>query len=569
MTWFFNMKISQKLMVLTVVSLILISLVGFVGYYYTARGNDNVKETFEDHLVMLDLSQDIRQQNRARQGTLLRLITSDQTEQVKIIDQMRKRDKDFETGIANLDKMDLTGDERKILDDIKNSASQFLALENRIIDLVTAGKSQEALLYYKQEEGIGEEIADKVRYLVKTQEQEAASVYKENQQNYQTTIILLLGIVTASAAISIIFSRYLSGLISKPMEAIVLEAAAIASGDLSTPNITAGSSDETGKLTAEFNKMKSSLRELIKDVAQAAEQLAASSEELTASAEQSAQAANQIATTISEVASGAQKQSAAIDNASVTVSQMSTNINQTAANSNTVASTSDKTTKAANEGLEAVGTAIEQIGNVEKTVVASAAVVSKLGERSKEIGQIVDAISGIARQTNLLALNAAIEAARAGEQGRGFAVVAEEVRKLAEQSQNAAKQIACLIADVQNDTDKAVLAMTEGTKEVKRGTEVVNTAGQSFENITRLIETVSAEVKEISSAMQQMANGSQQIVSAVREIDEIGKAAAGHTQTVSAATEEQSASMEEVAASSQSLAKMAEELQRTIQKFKV
>ena len=165
------------------------------------------------------------------------------------------------------------------------------------------------------------------------------------------------------------------------------------------------------------------------------------------------------------------------------------------------------------------------------SVSSSAQVVAKLGERSKEIGQIVDAISGIAGQTNLLALNAAIEAARAGEQGRGFAVVAEEVRKLAEQSQEAAKQIANLISEIQTETDSAVVAMDDGTREVKIGTEVVNTAGQAFKEIVSLIAEVSSQIREISAAIQQMASGSQQIVASVRNIDSISKGTAGQTQT--------------------------------------
>jgi len=195
--------------------------------------------------------------------------------------------------------------------------------------------------------------------------------------------------------------------------------------------------------------------------------------------------------------------------------------------------------------------------------------VARLGERSKEIGQIIDTIAGIAGQTNLLALNAAIEAARAGEQGRGFAVVAEEVRKLAEQSQEAAKQIGTLITEIKDETDKAVAAMNEGTREVKTGAAAVNAAGQTFSEIAAMVTEVSAQVREISQAIEQMSGVSQNIVTAVQKIDTLSKNAATEAETVSAATEEQSASMQEIASSSQALAKMAQEMQGTIRQFRI
>ena len=169
----------------------------------------------------------------------------------------------------------------------------------------------------------------------------------------------------------------------------------------------------------------------------------------------------------------------------------------------------------------------------------------------------------------LLPLNAAIEAARAGEQGRGFAVVAEEVRKLAEQSQDAAKQIALLIGEIQGETDKAVVAMNDGTREVKVGAEVVNASGIAFQEITVVINKVSDQTKEISGAIEQMAIGSQQIVGLVKQIDALSKKASGEAQTVSAATEEQSASMEEIASSSQALANLAMNLRKAVSKFQI
>ena len=251
------------------------------------------------------------------------------------------------------------------------------------------------------------------------------------------------------------------------------------------------------------------------------------------------------------------------------VEQMSAELQQIVANTSNVSAAAEKTSSTAQVGRKAVQEATNQMANIEASVTHSAQVVAKLGDRSKEIGQIIDTIAGIAGQTNLLALNAAIEAARAGEQGRGFAVVAEEVRKLAEQSQESAKEIAVLIGEIQDDTEQAVMAMSEGTLEAKKGTQVVNTAGQSFAEITSHVEHVSEQIRDISAAIEHMASDNQQIVVSVKGIAQISKTTAGQTQTVSASTEEQSASIEGIASSSMDLAKMAGSLQEIVSRFKI
>ncbi len=379
----------------------------------------------------------------------------------------------------------------------------------------------------------------------------------------------VIGLISLLAACG--FTLLLVRSIIRPLQHTQQVVNEMATGNLTVhvdPDIAARR-DEIGSLATAFNHMNSNFRMLITQVSQSAEQIAASSQQFTASADQSAQAANQVASSIVNVASGAEQQLVAANNTCTLVEDMSLGIGTIAANANQVSSQSAIAAGKAQDGRKSVDQAISQMSQIEQTVNTSADVVAKLGERSKEIGQIIDTISGIAGQTNLLALNAAIEAARAGEQGRGFAVVAEEVRKLAEQSQEAAKQIGTLITEIKGETDKAVLAMNEGTREVQAGTNAVNVAGQTFTEIAAMVSDVSTQVKEISAAIEQMAGVSRTIVSAVQKIDNFSKSAVAEAQTVSAATEEQSASMEEIASSSQALAKMATELNETIMKFKI
>ncbi|MDR3564128.1 MAG: methyl-accepting chemotaxis protein [Negativicutes bacterium] len=392
-----------------------------------------------------------------------------------------------------------------------------------------------------------------------------------SEANHKTTTLARTMLIVSGVflILAVVFIVVMARWFAKPIIVIRDECLLLAQGDLREHAAEIMADDEIGQLAKGFRQMRTSLRQLVGAVNSQSTQLAAASEEMTASAEQSAQAANLVSASIVGVAQGAEEQLAAASDTSMVVAEMSVSFQQVAASAHEVAAQSAQAAVKATDGGKAVDKAVDQMLAIEKTAQVTAATVTKLNDQSKEIGQIVDTIAGIAGQTNLLALNAAIEAARAGEQGRGFAVVAEEVRKLAEQSQQAAKQIEALIGQIQEDTHKAVEAMTDGAREVQLGTEVVNTAGQSFREIATLVTQMSDQVKDMSGAIEQMANGNQQIVGSVQRIDAMSKKTAGEAQTVSAATEEQSASMEEIASSSQALARLAEELQQSIRRFKL
>ena len=357
--------------------------------------------------------------------------------------------------------------------------------------------------------------------------------------------------------------------ITRPIVALEAQAAQLADGNLQVNALQVTSEDEIGSMTRAFNAMHQHLRELIGTMASTSEQVAASSEELTANAQQSAGAAVHVAETVGEVSQGMNQQLGDIDGAKKNVNEVFTDITTMTARTRQVTEAALSTSEAAQQGEQLMKDATQKMEHIEKSVMDSADVVRTLGENSQQIGQIVEAISSIADQTNLLALNAAIEAARAGEHGRGFAVVAEEVRKLAAESQTSAEQIKERILTIQQDTDRAVEAMEQGTGEVQSGTQAIRDVGVQFEEIMRKVNGIKEKVDEISSSVNSVSDGAGNIVAAVDSIDSISRKTAEHTTTISASTEEQSASNEEIAAASQALANLAADMQTAINKFKL
>ena len=369
-------------------------------------------------------------------------------------------------------------------------------------------------------------------------------------------------------AIGILLSILLSRAIRRPLKILADGAALYSQGDL-TRTILISSQDEIGEVGTAMNRMQDHLKSLVLNIRQQSALLAQAAGQLGANADQSADSANSVAEAISEVAAGADNQNRTIEKVMSNVAQNAEDVRRMGQQAAGAAESSKAVAHKAEDGEIAAERAVNQMDQIEETVERSATVVAKLGTMSQEIGHIVETISDIAGQTNLLALNAAIEAARAGESGRGFSVVAEEVRKLAEQSDQAAQQIATLIGGIQAETENAVAVMAAGTREVRTGAEVVRTAGRSFQEINELVAAVSDQVRAISESFGSLAEGNTQILQAMHDLKSIGEAASQQTQNVSAATQEQSAAMQEIASAGHELTRYAEELQQAVNQFKV
>ncbi len=370
-------------------------------------------------------------------------------------------------------------------------------------------------------------------------------------------------VVLLCAALWIIFEKRIGG----PITALIEDSNRIADGDLTT-NIIVEHEDEIGQLAAAMLKMKDGILGVISKIADGAQQMAAASEELTASSNQTAEAATQVAQSVTTASEAVGKQQANIADSAANIGTVSATLEEIQAESHEASDNAHNVSDAARHGGETVADAVEQIKGAESTVESSAVIVDKLGERSKEIGQIVESISAIADQTNLLALNAAIEAARAGEAGRGFSVVAEEVRKLAEQSGEAAQNISNLIAAIQADTDNAVRAMQEGRQRVTSGAQAVEGLRGTFDNITNDVMRITTEITNIAESVRGVSESAQSIAGGIAEVDQQGQQVSDEMRSVSAATQQQSASAQEIASASDALAHLAQDLQDTLSHFR-
>lgn len=251
------------------------------------------------------------------------------------------------------------------------------------------------------------------------------------------------------------------------------------------------------------------------------------------------------------------------------IEDMSTAVEDIAQVSRSASESSLNALQAANAGQTAIAGAMKQMDSIERTMKTLAHAVSRLGDRSAMVVQVVDVIAGIARQTNMLALNASIESARAGTAGKGFAVVAEEVRKLSLQTGTAAEQVAELIGGIRTETAEVVLSMEAGSREVGIGLNIVRQAGDSFGQIHEAAGEVAAAVAHVYEQSANIAHKSQAAVDTIRSVHQIAGQAAASVQEVSAHTEQQYASMEEMVSSAAMLSSMAEELQQLLARFRV
>ena len=581
MGWMDNLKVAYKLIILNVVALVGMVAIGGFGYFALQDAKEAITRMYEVNLKNIDLAGQARHSMRMCQlQALLAPLTSDQATFQARSDRYKNSSAAMDKNIV--DYIEINKDSPELMNQLNKIQGQwntFKQQTNTILSMrppiggdmsAIAAHRKEVLDYYEatiKDSGLalGDELAALQDLSRNISEKEILSSATDMEGTTRNVLIALAGCAIVLIGTSIAITKA----VTAPLNAMITICNSLRDGDFrddvrhSDPR-----ADEFGLLIDAVLDLRTTINKLMKKTSTTAEQLAASSQELTASANQSAQASEQVAQSVTNSASAVAEQQQNVADAMDAIQHAMNSIQALNDASVIVGQKVDEAAKQAADGSAAIESSVKQILSVEKIVNQSAGTVDKLGQRSKEIGQIVEAISGIAEQTNLLALNAAIEAARAGEHGRGFAVVADEVRKLAEESQGAAQKIANLIGAIQNDTDDAVASMHEGSVAVREGTKSVENLRTSFDNIGAASGEVTDRTRSMEQDIKSVSDDTDLIRTRSEKISENSGKVATEMESVSAASQQQSASAEEIASASDALAHLAQDLQSQLQHFK-
>lgn len=566
-----NINVTYKIILLVLIAVLGLSAVGYRGYSTISGSESTLTSIYQENMQQIYHIGEAKYMMRDMQSRAVLALDAKTPERF----QELKEDtaeilKKFDDNWAAYEKA--AAHEKNIAEksaEVKQQWQNFTGIMKQIIDIAASGNHDEAAALYSSQGGKATSALRKVlEARQQDAQQDAEIMYNTNVEEASSAAISML----VYSFIALLLLLLTAGIIVRgivcPLRIMMAACHKMQEGDFSPQEQIIEQGDEFGVLAKVLANMRQSLSQLMNQAHKSSEQIAAASQQLSASSQQSAQASNQVAQSATDTASAISTQQHAVDTTSSAVEKVAESINHIHTQAELVSKRSVSASDYAQEGSKAVAETIQQIQGAASNVEHSAAIVEKLGERSHEIGNIVETISGIAEQTNLLSLNAAIEAARAGEHGRGFAVVADEVRKLAEQSGDAAKKITELITSIQNDTASAVSSMQEGRDVVKTGAQSIDTLREVFEHIQALVADVSEAANTMANAVQvaneDSCNIADQVVNISVQVDTVSN----EMQNVSAATEEQAASAAEIADASESLSKLAIELQNALQKFR-
>ncbi|MFJ3524752.1 methyl-accepting chemotaxis protein [Pseudomonas sp. NPDC090203] len=410
------------------------------------------------------------------------------------------------------------------LSEVQNLFTDYQRVLDAVIVSIDAGQVEQAAARINSElAGIGRKLDAALEGLITLNLQGADTAARDATELYERSWTIVASIIVSSLILTLILAWLLTRSIVQPIRQALEVAQTIAGGNL-TARITQEGQDEPAQLLAALSSMQQNLRSTIQGISESSQQLASAAEEMSSVMEQSTRSL--------------QAQNDEIELAATAVTQMSAAVDEVASNAVSTSEASRASDADSQHGHLQVAQTIESIQGLVGEVMSASAQAQGLATQAQDISKVLEVIRGIAGQTNLLALNAAIEAARAGEAGRGFAVVADEVRSLAQRTQDSTQEIEQMISSIQTGTQDTVGAMQNSANQAEQTLQRASGAGQALEKITAAISQINQRNLVIASAAEQQSLVAREVDRSLVSIRDLStQTAAGATQTSAASQE--------------------------------
>ena len=455
----------------------------------------------------------------------LRLVTTDES---RVRDNSRNlitlQRNELKTLLARHETLLTNDEEREMLKQVKTDVAGYLAIVGQMVDLIDKDQQQDAIdLLNNRLAPQGTLLTQSLEKLIVFNQNGVEAAADSAAQMYSSAQWVVGLIIVIALIATLLLAWLLTRSITAPLSQALSVARTIAAGDLSQP-INVSGNDEPAQLLGALVTMQTQLQTTIRGISESAQQLASAAEEMSSVMEQSTR--------------GLQAQNDEIEQAATAVTQMSAAVDEVAGNAVSSAEASQASDEDSKHGHYQISETISSIQNLVDEVLGASNKAEGLAVQAQDISKVLEVIRGIAGQTNLLALNAAIEAARAGEAGRGFAVVADEVRSLAQRTQDSTEEIEQMISGIQQGTQDTVEALNSSAEHAGQTLQRANSAGSALEKITAAISQISQRNLVIASAAEQQALVAREVDRSLVNIRDLStQTAAGATQTSAASQE--------------------------------
>ncbi len=502
--------------------LAIIAMMGVVGYR-SAAVNEQLAQEVLTCSAMKDQARSIKQDFLVQRIGTRDVLMGRDNESTHLFERgeadFRQATEDLKPLLSNPVSLDLYAR-------VDLAASNYTLRNRQVVALYRAGDAKGAMEMFKAPEALAvtDAMTNALNDMTAEFDSERSGALLRQVSSNAWTRRLMMILALGGLAVGLGIAHLTAYSIVRAIRRMLSMIDIVSSNNLVVGDMDVKSRDEMGKAALGLNKMKNSLRDVILSIASTAEEVSGSSRDISATA--------------SQAAGSAENQKQQVEQIATTMQEMAATVREVSHHAITAARSAESAADTARDGGNIVEDVLERMRGIAKSVGESAANIEHLGARSDEIGRIVGVIDEIATQTNLLALNAAIEAARAGEQGRGFAVVAGEVRRLAERTTVATREIAAVIENLQAVTADAVRQMRSGTAAVEHGVEVAGFAGESIRKIIREAENVGVMVAQIASAATQQATATEEVNTSMSQISELAAEAAEGSQLSARACEQ-------------------------------